>query len=78
MTSLAVVGRDGIISVSNDALEEWRELSPPEFRSAWPTWSPDGSSLAYSRFRRPSNGDLRLSIYVSNPIDGTGGPHQPP
>ena len=72
MTRLAVVGRDGLIRVSDEALEEWRELSPPEFKSLWPTWSPDGSLLAYSRFRPPTNGDLRLGVYVSMPDGGSG------
>ena len=72
MTRLAVVGRDGLVRVSNEALKGWRELSPPEFNSSWPTWSPDGTSLAYSRFRPPTNGDLRLSVYVSTPDGGSG------
>ena len=71
MTSLAVVGTDGLIYVSDANLKTWRALSPPEFRSSWPTWSPDGSSLAYSRFRPPTNGDLRLGVYISMPDGGS-------
>ena len=72
VTRLAVVGKDGVIYVSDEALEGWSELSPPEFSSSWPTWSPDGLSLAYSRFRPPTNGDLRLSLCVST-LDGESG-----
>ncbi len=72
MTRLAVVGRDGLIRVSDEALEVWHELSHPEFKSSWPSWSPDGSSLAYSRFRPPTNGDLSLGVYVSAPDGGSG------
>jgi len=37
----------------------------------WPSWSPDGSRIAFTSDRDSQNGSVNLEIYVMN-ADGTG------
>ena len=69
MTRIAYAGQDGAIySVEPDGADP-RSLAPPATESTWPTWSSDGSCIAFSGLRSGMNGLGHLAVYVKGPGD---------
>lgn len=70
MSRIAIVGRDArIYAVDTDAPGgELQALTPAGMRCAWPTWSPDGGTLAYSAYPSAgSNGQGAFRIMTQTP-----------
>ena len=73
---IAIIGRDARIHVGdvdangNGATPDLRALTPPGMRCAWPTWSPDGASLAYSAYPAAGGNGHGAFRVIAQPVSG--------
>jgi len=72
MSKLAYVGHDGVIYASDPDGSDRQALSPPGLICSWPSWSPNGSMLAFSVYRSGSNGHASLGVYLKEIGDAEG------
>ena len=63
---IAYSGDDGLIYTADTEGAARDAVTSPGVVCYWPTWSPDGSHIAFSRFRSGSNGGGRLEACVRN------------
>ena len=66
MSQIAYSGDDGLIYTGEPQGAALDAVTSPGVVCYWPTWSPDGSRIAFSRFRSGSNGGGRLETCVRN------------
>ena len=64
MSQIAYSGGDGLIYTADPEGAARDPVTAPGVVCYWPTWSPDGSRIAFSRFRSGSNGGGRLETCV--------------
>ncbi len=64
---LAYVGHDRALRVHDTQTPDAEDfvLSVPGLQCAWPVWSPDGETVAFSGYARGSNGGAMLGVYVT-------------
>ncbi|MDA0771141.1 MAG: hypothetical protein O2821_13120 [Chloroflexi bacterium] len=68
MTLIAFVDPDGRVQIGSSVNGQTRPLTPAGMRFTWPTWSPDGRSVAVSRYGAGENGHGGLRICLTDPI----------
>ena len=71
---IAIVGRDARIHVGDvnpdGGAADLRALTPPGMRCAWPAWSPDGNSLAYSAYPAAGGNGHGSFRVIAQPVSG--------
>ena len=68
MTLIAFVDPAGRVQIASSTNDQTRPLTPAGMRFTWPSWSPDGRSLALSRYGAGENGHGGLRLYLTDPI----------
>ncbi|MCH7800526.1 MAG: PD40 domain-containing protein [Chloroflexi bacterium] len=69
MSSIAYVDRLGFLNVLDGVGEASHRISAPDTYCTWPTWSPDGRTIAFSGYQSANGEDNELGIYFAN-LDG--------
>lgn len=64
MSRLAFVGQGSTLRVADTDGANLRPLTPDGLLCTWPTWSPNGDSIAFSGFRFGSNGHGLQGMYT--------------
>jgi TolB protein len=70
VSQLAYVGDDWVIYAVRPDGAGKQAITSQGTLCTWPTWSPDGSSIAFSGFRSGYNGHNLMGVYLKNPGDG--------
>ena len=66
MTRIAYASDDGLVYAIESEGGRPRPLTPRGMTSTWPTWSPNGESVAFSGLRSGMNGHAQLDLYVTD------------
>ena len=71
MSRMAYVDDDGVIHTMAPERPDEQVSASEKTVCTWPTWSPDGSHIAYSGFRSGNNGRAHIGLYVWPSASGT-------
>ena len=70
MSSIAYVDHRGLLNVLDGVGESPRRINSPDIFCTWPTWSPDGRTIAFSGYQSADSGENELGIYFADPDGG--------
>ena len=71
MSRTVFTGHYGVIYAGGPVGEDARALTPADAVCTWPSWSPDGAVIAFSRFQSGGNGRGLLGLYLARPEGST-------
>ena len=67
MSRIAYVATQGGVHTANQDGSDRQVLASGDMTSSWPTWSPDGQSIAFSGVRSGGNGLGHIGVYLKRP-----------